>query len=124
MLAALAPRRATVGAAEKVAHRLGEVAQRLLLHSLRPGCQPVIFGAGRRQLGTLLVVPGRLATRLPVLVLLHGKIPHKPGMATVFGQYRRLLKARKQPKPAHINNLGTTTTDNRSKGGKRRFLPG
>jgi hypothetical protein len=130
MRAGLAPRRATMGAMEKVAHRLGEVAQRSpasgrypqLLHSLRPGCQPVIFGAGRRQLGTLLVVPGRLATRLPVLVLLHGKIPHKPGMATVFGQYRRLLKARKQPKPAHIHNLGTTT-DNRSKGGKRRFLP-
>jgi hypothetical protein len=122
MRAGLAPRRATMGAMEKVAHRLGEVPQRLLLHSLRPGCRPVIFGAGRRQLGTLLVVPGRPATRLPVLVLLHGKIPHKPGMATVFGQYRRLLKARKQPKPAHINNLGTTT-DNRSKGGKRRFLP-
>jgi hypothetical protein len=121
MRAGRAPRRATVGAAEKVAHRLGEVAQRLLLHSLRPGCQPVIFGAGRRQLGTLLVVPGRPATPLPVLLLLHGKIPHKPGMATVFGQYRRLLEAGQQPKPAHINNLGTAT-DNRSKGGKRRFL--
>jgi hypothetical protein len=34
----------------------------------------------------------------------------------------RLLNARKQPKPAHINNLGSTT-DNQSKGGKRRFLP-
>lgn len=108
-----------VGAVEKVAHRLGEVPQRLLLHSLRPGFEPVVFGAGRRQLGTLLVVPGRLATRLPVLLLLHGKIPHKPGMATVFGQHCRLLRAGKQPKPAHINNLGSTT-DNTPKGGKRR----
>jgi hypothetical protein len=65
-------------------------------------------------LGALLVVPGRLATWLPVPLLLYGKIPHKPGMATVLGQYCRLLKARKQSKPAHINNLGRTT-DNQSK---------
>jgi hypothetical protein len=42
------------------------------------------------------------ATRLRVLLLLHGKIPHKPGVATVLGQCCRLLNARKQPKPAHI----------------------
>ncbi len=112
-----------MSAVEKVAHRLGEVSQRLLLHGLRPGCQPVVFGAGRSQLGTLLVVAGRVAAWLPVPLLLYGKIPHKPGMATVLGQYCRLLKAGKQPKPAHINNLGSTT-DNPSKGGKRRFLPG
>jgi hypothetical protein len=47
-------------------------------------------------------------------LLLHGKIPHKPGMATVFGQRCRLLRAGKQPKPAHIKNLGATT-DNLSK---------
>ncbi len=70
MRAGLTPRRATVGAVEKVAHRLGEVPQRLLLHGLRPGCQPVVFGAGRRQLGTLLVVTGRLAPWLPMLLLL------------------------------------------------------
>jgi hypothetical protein len=64
-----------------------------------------------------------VAAWLPVLLLLHGKIPHKPGMTTVLGQSCRLLNARKQPKPAHTNNLGTTT-DNASKGGKRRFLPG
>ena len=109
MLAGLAPRRATVGAAKKFAHRLGEVPQRLLLHGLRPGCQPVVFGADRRQLGTLLVVFGCFSTWLPVLLLLYGKIPHKPGMATVLGQACRLLRTRKQPKPAHINNLGRTT---------------
>jgi hypothetical protein len=63
-----------------------------------------------------------LATRLPVLLLLYGKIPHKPGMATVFGQYRRLLNAGKQPKPTHSNNLGTTT-DNPPEGRRRRYLP-
>jgi hypothetical protein len=122
MLAGLTPRRAPVRAVEKVAHCLREVPQRLLLDSLRPGCQPVVFAAGRRQLGTLLVVTGRPAAWLPMLLLFHGQIPHKPGVTTVFGQRCRLLNARKQPKPAHSNNLGTTT-DNLSKGGMRRFLP-
>ncbi len=122
MFAGLAPRRATVGAIEKVAHCLGEVPQRLLLHGMRAGRQPAVFGAGCGQLGTLLVVTGRLAAWLPVPLLLDGKIPHKPGMATVFGQRCRLFSAREQPKPGHINNLGSTT-DNWSKGGKRRFLP-
>jgi len=86
-------------------------------------CEAAICPASSRsQLGILVVVTGRLAARLPVPLLLHGQIPHKPGMMTVFGQRCRLLKARKQPKPAHINNLGRTT-DNMSKGGKRRFLP-
>ena len=109
MRAGLAPRRATVGTAKVVAPRLGEVPQRLLLHSLRPGCQPVVFGAGRGQLGTLLVVAGRLATWLPVPMLLDGKVPNKPGMTTVFDQNRCLLNTGKQPKPAHINNLGSAT---------------
>jgi hypothetical protein len=56
-----------------------------------------------------------------VLLLLDGKVPHKPGVTTVFGQCCRLLRAGEQPKPAHVNNLGTTT-DNLSKGGRRRFL--
>jgi hypothetical protein len=54
--------------------------------------------------------------------LLDGQIPHKPGMATVFGQYCCLLNAGKQPKPAHSNNLGKPT-DNLPKGGRRRFIP-
>jgi hypothetical protein len=58
-----------------------------------------------------------------VLLLLHGQIPHKPGMATMLGQYCRLLGAGEQPKPAHNHNLGLTT-DNTSKGGTRRLLPG
>jgi hypothetical protein len=112
-----------MGAVEEVPHRLGEVSQGLLLNGLRPGCQPLVFGAGCSQLGALLVVAGRLAPRLPMLLLLDGQIPHKPGMTAVFSQRCRLLKARKQPKPAHINNIGMTT-DKLSKGGRRRFLPG
>jgi hypothetical protein len=65
-----------MGAVKKVAHRLSEVPQRLLLHCVRPGGQPVVFGARRSQLGALLVIPRRMATWLPVPLLLHGKIPH------------------------------------------------
>jgi hypothetical protein len=105
-----------MGAAKEVAHRLGEVAQCLLLHGLRPGCHPVVFGTSRRQLGTLVVIARRLATWLPVPLLLYGKIPHVPSMATVLGQDGRLLNAGEQPKPAHLNDLGGTT-DNPTKGG-------
>ena len=122
VLARLAPRRATMGAVKEVAHRLGEVPQRLLLHGLRPCCQPVVFGPGCSQLGALLVIAGRVTAWLPVLLLLDSQIPYKPGMTTVLGQYRRLLKTGKQPKPAHINNLGSTT-DNKPKGGQWRFRP-
>lgn len=114
--AGLAPRRATVGAVEKVAHRLGEVPQRLLLDGMRPGREPFAFGAGGSQLGTLLVVTGCLASWLPVLLLLYGQIPHKPGMATMLGQYRHLLNTRKQPKPAHTRNIGAGTDKTRKEG--------
>jgi len=121
--AGLTPGGATVGAIEEVPHRLGEVPQGLLLHGLRPGCQPIVFGTGRRQLSALLVVAEHLAARLPVPLLLHGQIPHKPRMATMLGQQRRLPRAGQQPKPAHVSNIGVPT-DNTSKGGRRRFLPG
>ena len=111
-----------MGTVKEIAHPLGEVPQRLLLHGLRPGCQPIVFGAGRGQLGALLVEAGRLAAWLPVLLLLDGKIPHKPGMTTVLDQYCRLFDIGKQTKPAYTNNLGSTT-DNKPKGGKRCFLP-
>ncbi len=122
MLAGLAPGRATVGAVEKVVHRLGEVPQRLLLHGLRSSSQPVVFGAGRGQLRTLLAVSGCMAARLPMPLLLHGQIPHKPRMATMLSQHRRLLNAGQQPKPRHPNNI-TRTTDKPTKRRRRRFLP-
>jgi hypothetical protein len=122
VLAGFAPRRTTMGTVKEKAHRLGEVPQRLLLHSLRPCRQPVVFRARRGQLGALLFEGGRLATWLPVPLLLHGKIPHKPGMTTVLDQYCRLLDTGKQPKPAHINNLGSTT-DNKPERREAVFPP-
>jgi hypothetical protein len=117
----LTPRRAAVGAVGEVAHRLREVPQRLLLHGLRSGRQPIEIGTNSSQLGTLLVVTGRLTPWLPVMLLLHGEIPHKPRMATMLSQCCRLLKAGKQPKPRHIDNIGACT-DNTSKGGTGRLL--
>jgi hypothetical protein len=104
-----APPRAAVRPTEKVAHRLGEVPQRLLLHSLRPRRQPVVLGTGRGQLSTLLVVARRTASRLPVPLLLDGQIPHIPGVATMLGQHRRLLGSWKQPISRHASNVAATT---------------
>jgi hypothetical protein len=123
VLTSLAPGGATVGAVEEVAHRLGKVAKRLLLHGLRSSCQPVEFGARSSQLGTLLVVARRLAAWLPMLLLFHGQIPHKPGVPTVFGQYRHLPRAGKQTESTHGDNV-TGATDNMPKGEKRRYSPG
>jgi hypothetical protein len=129
--AGLAPRRATMGTVEKVPHRLRKISQcspasgryPQLLCGLRSGCQPVVFGAGRRQLGGLLVVVRRLAAWLPVFLLLHGQIPHKAGMTTVLGQHFHLLRARKQTEPTHTDKVNGTT-DNVPKGEKRRSSPG
>jgi hypothetical protein len=110
-----APRRATVGAVEKVAHRLVEIPQRLLLHRLRARRQPLVFGAGGGQLSALLVISRRATTRLPVLVLLDCQVPHIAGMPTMLGQHHRLLGSRKQPISRHPRNL-TVTTDNPPKG--------
>jgi hypothetical protein len=49
-----APRRAPVRATEKVPHRLSEIPQRLLLHSLRARRQPLVLGARGGQLRALL----------------------------------------------------------------------
>ena len=103
------PRRAAVGSAEKVAHRLGEVPQRLLLHGLRAGRQPVVLGTGRGQVSTLLAIAGRAATELPMPLLLDGQVPHIPGMATMLRQHSPLLSGRKQPVTRHARNLAGTT---------------
>ena len=104
-----APCRAAMRSVEKVAHRLGEVPQRLLLHGLRAGRQPIVLGAGRGQLRTLLVVARRAATGLPVPLLLDGQVPHIPGVATMLGQHVRLFRGRKQPITRHASNLAATT---------------
>ena len=104
-----APPRATMGSKEKVAHRLSKIPQRLLLHSLRAGRQPVVFGAGSGQLRALLVVTRRVASGLPMLLLLDSQVPHIPGMAAMLPQYRRLLGGRKQPVSRHLGNVSITT---------------
>ncbi len=105
-----APRRATVRPAEKIAHGLGEITQGLLLDRLRASSQPIMRCTCCGQLSALLVVAGRAASRLPMLLLLNRQIPHKAGVATMLGQPRRLLGGRKQPVSRHIDNV-TTTTD-------------
>ena len=106
-----APRRAAVRSAEKVAHRLGEIPQCLLLHGLRAGRQPIVIGTGRGQLSTLLVIAGRATTRLPVPSLLDGQVPHIPGMATMLGQHHHLLSGTKKPKTRHSWNVSATTDE-------------
>jgi hypothetical protein len=81
---------------------------------LRPGRQPVVLGTGRGQLSTLLAIAGRAATGLPV-PLLHGQVPHIPGVATMLRQHSPLLSGRKPPVTRHASNLAGTT-DKLSKG--------
>ena len=117
------PLRTPMRPAEKVAHRPGEVPQRLLLHGLGAGRQPVMLGTGGGQLSTPLVVAGRVATRLPVPLLLDSQVPHIPGVATMLRQHRRLLSGRKQPVARHASNV-TTATDNLRKGDAAYPSPG
>ena len=109
MYTGFAPGWVAVRSAEKIAHRLGEVPQRLLLNRLRPRRQPVVLGAGRGQLSALLIEAGRAAPRLPMLLLLDGQVPHIPGVPTMLGQQRRLLGGRKQPKSRHVSNVAPGT---------------
>ena len=119
--AGFAPCRAAVRPGEKVTHRLGEVTQRLLLHRLGSSSQPPVLGAGSSQLSALLVVSGRAPSWLPVLLLLDGQIPHKPGIAAVRCQGRRLLSGRKKPVTRHAMKLATTT--DKSPKGESGFPP-
>jgi hypothetical protein len=108
----LAPRRATMGAREEVSHGLGKVPQRLLLHRLGSGPQPVVLGADLSQLRRLLVVPRRATARLPPLLLLDGQVPYKPGVPAMFQQHRLLSRRRQQPKPRHTRKLTMATDTN------------
>jgi hypothetical protein len=110
-----APRRAAVRSSKKVAHRLGEVPQRLLLHGLRASRQPIVVGAGRGQLGAPLGVARRATAWLPMLLLLNGQVPDKPGMTAMLVQHGSLLGARKQPVSRHARTI-TASTDKTPKG--------
>lgn len=104
-----APRRAAVRSGEEVPHGMGKVAQRLLLHSLRTRCQPFVLGTGGGQLGALLAITRRMASRLPVPLLLDGQVPHKPSVTTMSGQRHRLIGGRKQPVSRHAGNVAIDT---------------
>lgn len=111
----LTPRRSTMRACEEVAHRLREVPQRLLLHSLRTGGQPNVLGAGLGELCALLVVAWRSASWSPTLLLFDGQIPHISGVTAMLGQEPRLIGVRQQPISRHRSNI-TATTDTSPKG--------
>jgi hypothetical protein len=115
MYTGFAPRRTAMRSAEEVAHRLGEIPQRLLLHRLRTGRKPVMFGTRRGQLCALLAITRRAATRLTVLLLLDRQVPHVPGVTAMLSQHHRLFSGRKQPISRHTCNL-TRTTDNPMRG--------
>jgi hypothetical protein len=110
--AGLAKCRAAMGAREEVAHRLCEVAQRLLLHCLRPRRQPDIFGADLGQLGRLLVIARGVTAGLPKLLLLDGQVPHEPGVAAMFHQHHLLRRRWQQPEPRHIRKVDHATDNN------------
>ncbi len=112
MHAGLAPRRAPMGAGEEVPHGLCEIPQRLLLHRLRPGRQPTVFGADLSQLRRLLVVTRGAAARLPKLLLLHGQVPDEPRMPAMLQQRHLLSGRRQQPEPRHTRNLANATDTN------------
>ncbi|MDT5100742.1 MAG: hypothetical protein QOC76_4479 [Mycobacterium sp.] len=115
MHSGFAPPRAAVRPTEEVPHRLSEIAQRLLLHRLGAGRQPVILGAGCRQLSALLVIAGRVTSRPPVQLLFDGQVPHIPSVATMLRQLHLLLSSRKQPISRHPGNV-IATTDKSPKG--------
>ena len=106
----LTPPRAAMRVTEEVPHGLREIPQRLLLHRLTSGPKPGVLGAGLGQLRGLLQIPGRLAARLPVLLLLHRQVPHIPRIAAVRQQRLLLLRSRQKSEPRHSRTV-TKTTD-------------
>ena len=111
----LAPRWTAMRTGEEIPHGLREISQRLLLHRLTSGPKPLILGARIRQLGALLHISGRLASRLPILLLLHCQIPHIPRVPAMRQQPLLLLKGGRQPKSRHSRTV-TITTDIRRPG--------
>jgi hypothetical protein len=112
MHAGFAPRRTPMGAGEEVAHGLGKVAQRLLLHGLGSCPQPAVLGADLGQLRTLLVIPWGVTSGLPQLLLLDSQVPHKTGMAAMLHQHHLLIRCRQHSEPRHTRTLATTTDTN------------
>jgi hypothetical protein len=106
----LPPGGPAMGTGEEIEHCPGEVPQRLLLNGLRSGCKPSEFPAGSGELAALGKVPGRRRTaRAPVLVLLHGEIPHESGVRAVLPQDQFLPRSRREPVTGHKSNLLANT---------------
>jgi hypothetical protein len=89
-------------------HVLGfqpDLAKTLMHTRLAPRKLGTSFG----QLTTLLsIVRRRRTARLPVRVLLHRQVPHKPGLPAVLRQPGFLTGCGKQPKARHSSNLTAT----------------
>jgi hypothetical protein len=108
--ARLTPCRSAVRPGKEIAHRLGEIPQRLLLYGLRPGGQPREFSSRFGQLAGLLPISGRARpSRTPMRVLLHRQVPHKTGVRAVFQQHLFLSARRLKSKP-HASRLSTAPT--------------
>ena len=123
MLTGLAPRRTTVGAVQKVAHRLGEIAQRLLLHRLRSSGQPLVFGARSGQLGALLVVEGRggrAASAAAARRLDSTRTGHDDSARPILPVAQGREADRKTPRTDNVS----ATTDNLAERREAAFLPG
>ena len=117
------PKAGWVGRVEERGHRLGEVAQGLLLDRLGAGRQPRVLGSGLGELPALFQVARRAgAAGVPVGVLFDGEVPGVPGVAAVVSQHRLLGGGGGEPVPGHANTL----SDGADISGevKRRSLPG
>ena len=97
-----------VCASEKIPHSLRKIPQSLLLYRLTSRTQPAVLSASVSQLCGLLYVARRLATWLPVPLLLDRQIPDIPRIAAVPQQRQLLLMSWQQPKPGHTRTVSRT----------------
>lgn len=106
--AGLPPRWPRVCSGKEIRHCLTEVTQRLLLHYHRTRRKPRELPTRFAQLPTLKRVAGRTATAGPPPgMLLHSKIPHKPGLRAMLGQSSLLHRRGQQAIPRHKNTLSS-----------------
>jgi len=95
---------------EEGRHRLGEVAQSLLLYHLAACAKPWMLGAGGGELSALFQVAwGALPATAPVLMLLDSQVPYVPGVYAVLTRRSLLGRRWKQTITGHTNTLATTT---------------
>ncbi len=124
VLPGLAPGWPLMSSREEVPDRLVEISQRLLLHRLRSGPQPVERGPGFGQLSRLLDVPRSSAfVAGPHRPLLQCEIPQVPCVPALHQQRSLLCGSRVHPKPAHAANpISPDRHSPSSEGRKSRFF--